>query len=241
MVRLYSWFMIYRACDARNSCSQLWRQVEARNVFAGRSDGAGGPRRGGFCRAETQQKTAAQACDCEPHVGSVAIDIHHLRRGNVATDGKIGEGHDLCRWPAPAYWALASVDDLQRWYAADGRRCCRAGNLQHRHIVDGREARTMNAAFSLMEKTAMRNGRLLVVLLCAQLPATGASGQSIAPGETMVRGSAPVTFKVAVKVSNLMPDVAQVRVNCVLLQGGVPIIHGETTSQISSSGNFDGV
>ena len=89
----------------------------------------------------------------------------------------------------------------------------------------------------------MRNVRSLIVLFCALqfVPVTGASAQLLGPGETVVRGSAPVTFKVAVKVSNLMPEVAQVRVHCVLLQGGVPIIHGETTSQISSSGNFDGV
>lgn len=89
----------------------------------------------------------------------------------------------------------------------------------------------------------MRQMRSFVVLFCALLfaPVTEASAQLLGPGETMVRGSAPVTFKVAVKVTNLMPEVAQVRVHCVLLQGGVPIIHGETTSQIASSGNFDGV
>jgi hypothetical protein len=99
----------------------------------------------------------------------------------------------------------------------------------------------MHAALASMENIIMRTMRPLVVLFCALVPVTGASAQSLGPGETMVRGSAPVTFKVAVKVANLMPDVAQVRVNCVLLQGGVPIAHGETTSQISSSGHFDGV
>jgi len=71
------------------------------------------------------------------------------------------------------------------------------------------------------------------------VPVTGANAQSLMPGETMIRGSAPVTFKVAVKISNLMPDVAQVRVQCALHQGAMPIAHGETTSQVSSSGNFD--
>lgn len=89
----------------------------------------------------------------------------------------------------------------------------------------------------------MRNLRSFAALFCAlmSVPVTEASGQTLAPGETMVRGSAPVTFKVAVKVSNLMPDVAQVRVHCVLNQGTVPVVHGETTSQISTTGNFDGV
>jgi hypothetical protein len=70
--------------------------------------------------------------------------------------------------------------------------------------------------------------------------AGNAHGQALAPGEMMVRGSAPVTFRVAVKVSNLMPDVAHVRVHCMLLLGAIPIAHGETTTQVSSSGNFDG-
>jgi hypothetical protein len=99
----------------------------------------------------------------------------------------------------------------------------------------------MKIVFASVEGLIMRNVRSFVVLFCALLSVTAANGQSIGPGETIVRGSAPVTFKVAVKVSNLMPDVAQVRVNCVLLQGGVPIVHGETTTQIASSGNFDGV
>jgi len=81
---------------------------------------------------------------------------------------------------------------------------------------------------------------LLAIPICAlMLPMAGANGQSLNPGEVMVRGSAPVTFRVAVKVSNLMPDVAHVRVHCVLHQGTVPIAHGYTTTQISSSGNFD--
>ena len=81
----------------------------------------------------------------------------------------------------------------------------------------------------------------LSVIVLAIIPLSGASAQLLAPGEQMIRGSAPVTFRVAVKVSNLMPDVAQIRVHCVLQQGVVPIVHGETTSQISSSGHFDGV
>ncbi len=83
----------------------------------------------------------------------------------------------------------------------------------------------------------------LVVLIStlAATPLAGAAAQSLAPGEAMVRGSAPVTFRVAVKVSNLMPDVTHVRVHCVLQQGATPIVHGETTTQVSSSGNFDGV
>ena len=71
--------------------------------------------------------------------------------------------------------------------------------------------------------------------------ATAAHAQTLGPGETMIRGSAPVTFSVAVKISNLMPDVANVRVHCVLRQGATPIVHGETTSLVSSSGNFDSV
>src|SRR5262249_37294847 len=73
------------------------------------------------------------------------------------------------------------------------------------------------------------------------LSAAGAQAQSLNPGETMIRGSAPVTFRVAVKVSNLMPDVAHVRVHCVLQHGGIPGAHGETTSHGSTSGQFDGV
>ena len=82
---------------------------------------------------------------------------------------------------------------------------------------------------------------LLFAALCALtfVPVTGAGAQSLSPGEVMVRGSAPVTFRVAVKVSNLMPDVAHIRVHCILHQGAAPIAHGYTTTQISSSGNFD--
>jgi hypothetical protein len=89
----------------------------------------------------------------------------------------------------------------------------------------------------------MQTVRTIAVLICALTLARtpGASGQTLAPGEAMVRGSAPVTFRVAVKVANLMPDVTHVRVHCVLHHGGIPIIHGETTSQVSSSGNFDGI
>jgi hypothetical protein len=92
-----------------------------------------------------------------------------------------------------------------------------------------------------MEDFVMRISRLFTVVLCALIfmPATGSRGQSLNPGEMMVRGSAPVTFKVAVKVSNLMPDVAHIRVHCILHQGAAPIAHGYTTTQISSSGNFD--
>lgn len=68
-----------------------------------------------------------------------------------------------------------------------------------------------------------------------------AAAQALAPGEVMVRGSPPVTFRVAVKVSKLMPDVTHVRVRCVLQHGATPIVHGETTTQVSASGNFDGV
>lgn len=68
-----------------------------------------------------------------------------------------------------------------------------------------------------------------------------AAAQVLAPGEAMLRGSPPVTFRVAVKVSNLMPDVTHVRVNCVLQQAATPIVRGETTAQVSSSGNFDGM
>ena len=87
----------------------------------------------------------------------------------------------------------------------------------------------------------MRTDHTFTGLLCTLLFAlvTEASGQMLNPGETMVRGTAPVTFKVAVKVSSLMPDVAHIRVHCVLHQGTVPIAHGYTTTQISSSGNFD--
>jgi hypothetical protein len=89
----------------------------------------------------------------------------------------------------------------------------------------------------------MRAAHTFAALLCTLVfvPVTGASGQALSPGETMIRGSAPVTLKVAVKVSNLMPDVAHVRVHCILHQGAMPIVRGETTSQIPSSGNFDGV
>jgi hypothetical protein len=92
-----------------------------------------------------------------------------------------------------------------------------------------------------VEDFVMRITRTFAALFCALifLPVTGASGQSLSPGEVMVRGSAPVTFKVAVKVSNLMPDVAHIRVHCILHQGVAPIAHGYTTTQISSSGNFD--
>jgi hypothetical protein len=93
------------------------------------------------------------------------------------------------------------------------------------------------------EEFVMRTARIFAALFGALIfaPVTGASGQSLSPGETIIRGSAPVTFKVAVKISNLMPDVAHVRVHCVLHQGTIPIVHGETTSQVSSSGNFDSV
>ena len=101
----------------------------------------------------------------------------------------------------------------------------------------------MSAVFTAAEEFVMRIARTSAILLGVLMfvPVTGADGQSLAPGETMIRGSAPVTFKVTVKISNLMPDVAHVRVNCVLHQGAVPIVHGETISQVSSSGNFDGV
>lgn len=92
----------------------------------------------------------------------------------------------------------------------------------------------MEAGTSLMRGVrALLCGVLMLVPLSA-------GGQTLAPGETMIRGSAPVTFRVSVKVSNLMPEVAHVRVRCVLQQGGIPIVHGETTTQVSSSGNFDG-
>jgi hypothetical protein len=87
-------------------------------------------------------------------------------------------------------------------------------------------------------------GKALVALGASAgtaLVSVGASGETLAPGETMIRGSAPVTFRVAVKVSNLMPEVAQIRVHCSLQHGAVPIAHGETTTQVSTSGNFDGV
>jgi hypothetical protein len=89
----------------------------------------------------------------------------------------------------------------------------------------------------------MRIARTFALMFGALLlvPTMGARGQSLAPGETMIRGSAPVTFKVAVKISNLMPDVAHVRVHCILHQGAVPIVHGETISQVSTSGNFESV
>jgi hypothetical protein len=87
----------------------------------------------------------------------------------------------------------------------------------------------------------MRNTPTFAALFGALifLPVSGASGQSLSPGEVMVRGSAPVTFRVAVKVSNMMPDVAHIRVHCIMHQGAAPIAHGYTTTQISSSGNFD--
>jgi hypothetical protein len=89
----------------------------------------------------------------------------------------------------------------------------------------------------------MRTSRSLavVVAMLVATPLGGAAAQALAPGEVMVRGSPPVTFRVAVKVLNLMPDVTHVRVHCVLQQGATPIVHGETTAQVSSSGNFDGV
>jgi hypothetical protein len=89
----------------------------------------------------------------------------------------------------------------------------------------------------------MRNTSSIAVLFGALLlmPGPLAHAQLLGPGEMMVRGSAPVTFKVAVKLASLMPDVAHVRVHCVLQQGSVPIAHGETTSQVSSSGHFDSV
>lgn len=101
----------------------------------------------------------------------------------------------------------------------------------------------MKAELIKAEKFAMRIAHVVTVMFGALLflPATGASAETLGPGEMMVRGSAPVTFKVAVKLSNLMPDVAHVRVHCVLHQGAVPIVHGETTSQVPSSGNFDSV
>lgn len=68
-----------------------------------------------------------------------------------------------------------------------------------------------------------------------------ARAETLAPGEVMIRGSAPITFRVGVKVSNLMPEVAHIRVRCSLQHGSVPIVHGETTAQVSTSGNFEGV
>jgi hypothetical protein len=97
----------------------------------------------------------------------------------------------------------------------------------------------MTAAEIFVMRTACPFAALFGALVL--VPVTGASGQTLAPGETMIRGSAPVTFKVAVKISNLMPDVAHVRVHCVLQRGAMPIVHGETTSLVSSSGNFDSV
>ncbi len=94
-----------------------------------------------------------------------------------------------------------------------------------------------------MQIMHMQTMRRLVILAAAlvAMPCGGAAAQALAPGEVMVRGSPPVTFRVAVKVSNLMPDVTHVRVHCVLQQGATPIVHGETLTQVSSSGNFDGV
>ncbi len=99
----------------------------------------------------------------------------------------------------------------------------------------------MKAVLTAVEDFVTRTTLRLTAAFCALMiaPMTGANGQSLSPGETMVRGSSPVTFKVAVKVANLMPDVAHVRVHCILHQGAVPIAHGYTTTQISSSGNFD--
>jgi hypothetical protein len=93
------------------------------------------------------------------------------------------------------------------------------------------------------EDFVMRTARISAALFGALLivSATGTHAQTLAPGETMIRGSAPVTFRVAVNISNLMPDVAHVRVHCVLQQGSVPIVHGETTSLVSTSGNFESV
>jgi hypothetical protein len=99
----------------------------------------------------------------------------------------------------------------------------------------------VKAVLTAVEDFVTRTTLMLTALSCALtfLPMTGASGQSLSPGETMVRGSSPVTFKVAVKVANLMSDVAHIRVHCILHQGATPIAHGYTTTQISSSGNFD--
>jgi hypothetical protein len=83
---------------------------------------------------------------------------------------------------------------------------------------------------------AARLGALGVVMTAA-----AARAETLAPGEVMIRGSAPITFRVAVKVSNLMPEVAQIRVRCSLQHGTVPIVHGETTTQVSTAGNFEGV
>src|SRR5262245_11367139 len=68
-----------------------------------------------------------------------------------------------------------------------------------------------------------------------------AQAQMLGPGETMVQGAPPVTFKVAVKVSNLMPDVENIRVHCIVQQSPrSAIMHGYTTMQVPSSGSFDG-
>jgi len=87
-----------------------------------------------------------------------------------------------------------------------------------------------------------------ILLRAAHLAAVGvilmpaaARAETLAPGEVMIRGSAPITFRVGVKVSNLMPEVAQIRVRCSLQHGSVPVVHGETTAQVSTSGNFEGV
>jgi hypothetical protein len=99
----------------------------------------------------------------------------------------------------------------------------------------------VKAVLAAVEDFVMRTAfiRTALLFVLVSVPMTGASGQSLSPGETMVRGSSPVTFKVAVKVANLMPDVAHIRVHCILHQGTVQIAHGYTTTQISSSGNFD--
>ena len=95
----------------------------------------------------------------------------------------------------------------------------------------------------------MRTGRTSAALACAltitwmmAALVTGARGQSLGPGETMIQGTPPVTFQVAVKVSNLMPEVENIRVHCIVQQStAAPIMHGYTTTQIPTSGSFDGV
>ena len=90
-----------------------------------------------------------------------------------------------------------------------------------------------------MRQMVLRGMRLCA--LGALLMPIGAAAETLAPGEVMIRGSAPVTFQVTVKVSNLMPEVAHIRVRCSLQHGTVPVAHGETTALVSASGNFDGV
>lgn len=88
-------------------------------------------------------------------------------------------------------------------------------------------------------RTARNISALVSALIFASITAAG--GQILAPGESMIQGTPPVTFRVQVKVANLMPEVENIRVHCIVQQSAAaPIMHGYTTMLVPSSGSFDG-